>query len=99
MKRLEEILVEQGRKKQWLAQATGVSTKTITRYLNGETKTVPESWRNAAALVLGIAPEDLIDETPAPQSGVIGRNRISDVKSGKVGSCGVNADIEIGSAA
>lgn len=68
MNGLKSILVEQGRKKQWLAAATGISIKTLSRYLSGQTR--PSSaWLDAAARVLGCDPEDLLpmttDRTPA----------------------------------
>lgn len=73
MKRgLARLLTEQGRKKQWLAASTGVSPKTISRYLSGET-TPPSDWVKAAARVLGCDPQDITEQSkkvaPAPQQG------------------------------
>lgn len=73
MNALAQILIDQGRKKQWLAATTGVSIKTISRYLKGET-TPSSQWRDAAARALGCDPEDLIDandQAPTPQQDMV----------------------------
>lgn len=61
--RLREVLDEQGRKVNWLAEQTGYRAETISRYLNGATP-ISRKFALLAATALGVSVEQLQHETP-----------------------------------
>lgn len=61
MTRLAEVLDEQGRRRDWLADRTGVSPATVTLVAQGK-RTPSAEFRAKAAEALGVSERDLFPE-------------------------------------
>jgi transcriptional regulator with XRE-family HTH domain len=68
--RLRELLEEQGRKHEWLADHTGYERETVTRYLTGAYP-ISEKFAQRAAKALGVPLHWLRDESAAPSEAVL----------------------------
>ena len=64
--KLQLVLEEQGRRKDWVAHRLGVSQGTVTRWCSGE-RVIPHARVRELADLLGVHEEDIVEESVQQQ--------------------------------